>query len=209
MIKLDIHFDYPDLPMYFALSVKKGGKIALIGESGAGKTTLLNLIAGFESPTNGKIRLHGEDHTRTPPAQRPVAMLFQDNNLFTHLTVQQNLALGIKPSLKTNTTEQQAILKAAEAVGLVQHLNRLPSQLSGGQRQRVAIARCLLQNKPILLLDEPFSALDPKLRQEMLDLLLNLCEQQNTTLVMVTHHVDEIKNKVDQVLEIKCGHFVS
>ncbi|MDG6896913.1 thiamine ABC transporter ATP-binding protein [Actinobacillus delphinicola] len=208
MIQLQIDFDYPDMPMHFSLSAKKGEKIALIGESGAGKSTLLNLIAGFEWVSRGKIWLNGKNCTLLQPAERPVAMLFQDNNLFTHLTVEQNLALGIKPSLKINASERDAICQAAKAVGLDQHLSRLPEQLSGGQRQRVAIARCLLQHKPILLLDEPFSALDPVLRQEMLDLILDLCQKQNTTLLMVTHQVDEIQGKFDRILEVKQGHFV-
>ena len=162
MIRLDNVFLADDaLPMMFDLQVVEGERIAIVGPSGAGKSTLLNLIAGFVLPTQGNIWLNGENHTRSAPYERPVSMLFQENNLFPHLTVQQNLALGLKTSLKLTALEQEQIEQVADAVGLTSFLSRLPNSLSGGQKQRVALARCLLRDKPILLLDEPFSALDP------------------------------------------------
>ncbi len=208
MINLNIQFNYANLAMHFVLSVKKGEKIALVGASGAGKSTLLNLIAGFESPKSGSIFLNGQDCTFLSPAQRPVSMLFQENNLFTHLNVAENLALGIKPSLKLNAQEKDAVLQASQAVGLEAFLTRKPSELSGGQKQRVALARCLLRNQPILLLDEPFSALDPNLRQEMLHLIARFCQEKQLTLLMVTHQVDEVKNVVDKVLRVENGQLV-
>ena len=206
MIRLDNVFLADDaLPMTFDLQVAAGERIAIVGPSGAGKSTLLNLIAGFVLPTQGNIWLNGENHTRSAPYERPVSMLFQENNLFPHLTVQQNLALGLKTSLKLTALEQDQIERVADAVGLTSFLSRLPNSLSGGQKQRVALARCLLRDKPILLLDEPFSALDPELRLEMLNLIDELCHSKNLTLLLVTHQPSELMGKVDRMLRIENG----
>lgn len=206
MIRLDNVFLADDaLPMTFDLQVEAGERIAIVGPSGAGKSTLLNLIAGFVLPTQGNIWLNGENHTRSAPYERPVSMLFQENNLFPHLTVQQNLALGLKTSLKLTALEQDQIERVADAVGLTSFLSRLPNSLSGGQKQRVALARCLLRDKPILLLDEPFSALDPELRMEMLNLIDELCHSKNLTLLLVTHQPSELTGKVDRMLRIENG----
>ena len=206
MISLDNVFLADDtLPMTFDLQVAEGERIAIVGPSGAGKSTLLNLIAGFVLPTQGNIWLNGENHTRSAPYERPVSMLFQENNLFPHLTVQQNLALGLKTSLKLTALEQDQIEQVADAVGLTSFLSRLPNSLSGGQKQRVALARCLLRDKPILLLDEPFSALDPELRMEMLNLIDELCHSKNLTLLLVTHQPSELTGKVDRMLRIENG----
>lgn len=206
MIRLDNVFLADDaLPMTFDLQVAAGERIAIIGPSGAGKSTLLNLIAGFVLPTQGNIWLNGENHTRSAPYERPVSMLFQENNLFPHLTVQQNLALGLKTSLKLTALEQDQIERVADAVGLTSFLSRLPNSLSGGQKQRIALARCLLRDKPILLLDEPFSALDPELRLEMLNLIDELCHSKNLTLLLVTHQPSELTGKVDRMLRIENG----
>ena len=206
MIRLDNVFLADDtLPMTFDLQVAEGERIAIIGPSGAGKSTLFNLIAGFVLPTQGNIWLNGENHTRSAPYERPVSMLFQENNLFPHLTVQQNLALGLKTSLKLTALEQDQIEQVADAVGLTSFLSRLPNSLSGGQKQRVALARCLLRDKPILLLDEPFSALDPELRMDMLNLIDSLCHSKNLTLLLVTHQPSELTGKVDRMLRIENG----
>ena len=206
MIRLDNVFLADDaLPMTFDLQVVAGERIAIVGPSGAGKSTLLNLIAGFVLPTQGNIWLNGENHTRSAPYERPVSMLFQENNLFPHLTVQQNLALGLKTSLKLTALEQDQIERVADAVGLTSFLSRLPNSLSGGQKQRVALARCLLRDKPILLLDEPFSALDPELRMEMLNLIDELCHSKKLTLLLVTHQPSELTGKVDRMLRIENG----
>ena len=206
MIRLDNVFLADDtLPMTFDLQVAAGERIAIIGPSGAGKSTLLNLIAGFVLPTQGNIWLNGENHTRSAPYERPVSMLFQENNLFPHLTVQQNLALGLKTNLKLTALEQDQIEQVADAVGLTSFLSRLPNSLSGGQKQRVALARCLLRDKPILLLDEPFSALDPELRLEMLNLIDELCHNKKLTLLLVTHQPSELTGKVDRMLRIENG----
>lgn len=206
MIRLDNVFLADDaLPMTFDLQVEAGERIAIVGPSGAGKSTLLNLIAGFVLPTRGEIWLNGENHTQSAPYERPVSMLFQENNLFPHLTVQQNLALGLKTSLKLTALEQDQIERVADAVGLTSFLSRLPNSLSGGQKQRIALARCLLRDKPILLLDEPFSALDPELRMEMLNLIDELCHSKKLTLLLVTHQPSELTGKVDRMLRIENG----
>ena len=193
------------LPMCFNLSVNAGERVAIIGESGAGKSTLLNLIAGFEFPHQGEIWLNDKNHTCSAPYERPVSMLFQENNLFPHLTVQQNLALGLKPSLKLTALEQEKIEQVACSVGLGDYLQRLPNSLSGGQKQRVALARCLLRDKSILLLDEPFSALDQKLRVEMLALIAKLCDETHLTLLLVTHQLSELVGTIDRVLLVENG----
>ncbi len=209
MITLNqLKFQYKTMAMQFDLHIAKGEKVAIIGASGAGKSTLLNLIAGFEMANSGDIYLNGEKHNTTEPYQRPVSMLFQENNVFPHLTVFQNIAFGLKANLKLDNKQVQLVEQAASAVGLSEFLQRKPTALSGGQKQRVALARCLLRDKPILLLDEPFSALDPQLRQEMLDLLLKLSDEKNITLLMVTHQPNELVGKIDRVIQIENGLIV-
>lgn len=182
---------YQHLPMRFSLSLQAGERVAILGPSGAGKSTLLSLIAGFLTADSGSLRWNDDDHTLTPPARRPASMLFQENNLFPHLTVEQNIGLGLHPGLRLNQQQKQALQAIALRVGLQGHLARLPGQLSGGQRQRVALARCLVRKQPLLLLDEPFSALDPALRQEMLQLVEDVCEERNITLLMVSHSIED------------------
>lgn len=192
MLKLtDVTWLYQHLPMRFTLSVRQGEMIAVLGPSGAGKSTLLNLIAGFLQPASGTLTIEGQEHTRTPPAKRPVSMLFQENNLFTHLTVRQNIALGMNPGMKLNAAQRKKLENIAAQMGLTDFLDRLPGALSGGQRQRVALARCLVREQPVLLLDEPFSALDPALRQEMLALVQDVCQRQQMTMLMVSHSIED------------------
>ncbi|TDQ59862.1 thiamine transport system ATP-binding protein [Mesocricetibacter intestinalis] len=210
MIKLEqVLFRYKSMSMQFSLHIRAGEKVAIVGESGAGKSTLLNLIAGFELPQQGEIILNGENHSFTQPFERPVSMLFQENNLFMHLNVEQNIALGLKPELTLTPQERKCIIQAASAVGLRDFLNELPTRLSGGQKQRVALARCLLREKPILLLDEPFSALDPELRREMLNLFLQLCDVKGLTLLIVTHQPQELEAKIDRIIRIGKGRIIS
>jgi len=196
---------YENLPMRFDLHVAAGERVAILGPSGAGKSTLLSLLAGFLSPGLGKIELNHQDHTHTPPAKRPVSMLFQENNLFSHLTVRQNMGLGLHPGLKLSAEQKLKLQELAQQVGLEACLDRLPSQLSGGQRQRVALARCLLRSQPILLLDEPFSALDPALRNEMLALLNDVCHQRQLTLLMVSHNLDDAARIAERTLLVVDG----
>lgn len=182
---------YHHLPMRFSLSLQAGERVAVLGPSGAGKSTLLSLVAGFLTPNGGQIALDGADHTHTPPARRPVSMLFQENNLFAHLSVAQNIGLGLHPGLKLNAAQHQQVAEIARRVGLGSALTRLPGELSGGQRQRAALARCLVRARPILLLDEPFSALDPALRKEMLTLVDEVCRERQLTLLMVSHSLED------------------
>ena len=182
---------YQHLPMRFTLALQPGERVAVLGPSGAGKSTLLSLVAGFLAPHSGSIILNGRDHSRSAPAQRPISMLFQDNNLFAHLTVAQNIGLGLHPGLKLTAAQRQQIAHIARRVGLESCLDRLPGALSGGQRQRAALARCLVREKPILLLDEPFSALDPALRKEMLALVDEACRERHLTLLMVSHSLED------------------
>ncbi|WP_127959734.1 thiamine ABC transporter ATP-binding protein ThiQ [Serratia microhaemolytica] len=196
---------YQHQPMRFHLRIEPGEQVAILGPSGAGKSTLLNLIAGFLPVASGQLWLNNINHTETAPAKRPVSMLFQENNLFSHLTVRQNIGLGLDPGLRLNSAQQQQLMQIACQVGLDEHLQRLPTQLSGGQRQRVALARCLLRQQPILLLDEPFSALDPALRREMLQLVRTVCHQRQLTLLMVSHSLEDAARIAPRTLLVVNG----
>jgi thiamine transport system ATP-binding protein len=188
----DMRFAYPGgTQMHFDFSVTKGERLAIMGASGSGKSTLLHLLAGFETPHSGSLLFEKSDMTFAEPASRPVSILFQDNNLFGHLTVAQNIGLGLAPRLRLSKTETEAVENALAKVGLSGLGKRLPSELSGGERQRAALARCLLRDKPILLLDEPFAALGPAMRVEMLDLVMTLQREKNLTVIMVTHNPDD------------------
>lgn len=189
----NIIYDYQSETFYFDLQVERGSIMALMGPSGSGKSTLLSLIAGFIEPKQGEIKVDGLSVLGLQPHQRPLSMLFQEHNLFSHLTVRQNIGLGLHPGLKLTTEQKQQVEQAAQQVGIVELLDRLPEQLSGGQRQRVALARCFVQPHSIWLLDEPFSALDPVLRQEMLSLVASLAKERNITVLMVTHHLSDAK----------------
>ena len=171
----------------FTLKLDKADSLAIIGPSGAGKSTLLDLISGFIIPSKGEIIFAGENITNSHPGKRPTNMLFQENNLFPHLNVFDNIAIGISSSLKIDQHQREVVETALARVGLDGFERRFPHQLSGGQRQRVALARTIVRNKPILLLDEPFSFLDPPLRIEMLDLVRSLQKERSFIMLMVTH----------------------
>ena len=168
-----------------------GGTTAIIGPSGGGKSTILLAIAGFVELASGDISIGTELITNTPPAKRPVTLLFQENNLFPHMTVFQNTGLGIRPDLKLSKAQIEQVADALEKVGLAGMGTRRPSELSGGQRQRVALARALLRDRPVLMLDEPFAALGPALRHEMLDLVARIRQEQDSTLLLVTHNPED------------------
>jgi len=181
------------------------GVYALLGRSGSGKSTLLNLIAGFMHPANGDIRWQGQSLLALEPAQRPVTSLFQQQNLFNHLTVRQNVGLGIDPGLKLTDKQIHAIQSVLDDVGLAGHESKLPGSLSGGEQQRVALARCLLRRRPLLLLDEPFSALDTITRQEMIALLKQLIDTYQPCVIMVTHDEADARALEAEVLRLTEG----
>ena len=182
-----VRFGYGDWQVTYDLAVPSGSFTALLGASGAGKSTLLSLVAGFERPTAGAIHVLGNEVTDLAPSDRPVTTLFQEHNLFPHLTALQNIGLGIDPNLRLTRTQKSEIAAALERVGLDGMEARLPRELSGGERQRVAIARSLVRQRPLLLLDEPFAALGPALRRDMLDLVNTLRHDTGMTVVMVSH----------------------
>lgn len=175
----------------FALSadfaLEPGTMTAIIGPSGAGKSTLLAGLAGFLPPASGHILWARTDITDLPPAARPVAILFQDNNLLPHLSVVQNIGLGLRPDLRLTGKDRARVETVLDQTGLNGLGTRKPAQLSGGQMGRAALARALLQDRPILALDEPFAALGPGLRAEMLDLVRRIASENGTTVLMVTH----------------------
>ncbi|WP_366656504.1 thiamine ABC transporter ATP-binding protein [Fodinicurvata sp. EGI_FJ10296] len=192
MIRLEnVRFYYGDLAMCFDLEVPRGEMAVVFGPSGAGKSTLLNLIAGFEEPAGGRIALDGRDVGNLPPARRPVTSLFQDHNLFAHLSAARNVGLGIHPGLKLAASDHKRIEQALASVGLAGYSDRFPGTLSGGERQRIALARSLVSARPILLLDEPFAALGPAQRRELADLVHRLHEERELTVLMVSHMPDE------------------
>jgi thiamine transport system ATP-binding protein len=186
-----VAFRYEDMQMRFDLHVGSGECLAIIGPSGAGKSTLLALIAGFERAEAGSIRIDGQDVTILPPAARPVTMLFQEHNLFAHLTVAANVGLGIHPGLRLAAVDRDKVELALAEVGLAGFAARRPGQISGGERQRVALARALVRNRPVLLLDEPFAALGPALRREMLDLVARLQAARQLTVLFVSHQPED------------------
>ena len=179
------------------LHVPSGQLCAVIGPSGGGKSSLLEAIAGFLPVESGTIRVGGEAVEYLPPADRPVSLLFQEHNLFPHLTVAQNVGLGVRSSLRLSATERMQVTAALEEVDLAGMEQRLPEALSGGQRQRVALARALLRDKPVLLLDEPFAALGPALREEMLTLVREKVLARGAAVLMVTHQPSEAEDAAD------------
>ncbi|MEP6019363.1 MAG: ATP-binding cassette domain-containing protein [Paracoccaceae bacterium] len=185
--------------------VKSGSRTVVIGPSGAGKSTLIGAIAGFVDVAQGQITLDGADITQANPANRDIAMLFQDGNLFPALSLEQNVSLGLRPSLKLNAEERERVHSVLARVGLSGLETRKPAQVSGGQQGRAALARILLQRKPLLLLDEPFSALGPALRQEMLDLVSDVLDETQATLLMVTHHPDDAKHIAQDIIFLDDG----
>lgn len=189
----NVRYEYHQEWFEFCLDVPAGAIVSLMGPSGAGKSTLLSLVAGFIEPRQGDIRVADCSVVGKEPFERPFSMLFQEHNLFTHLTVRENISLGLNPGLKLSVEQKRQVENAARQVGVDAFLDRLPSQLSGGQRQRVALARCFVQPHSIWLLDEPFSALDPLLREEMLNLVQRLAKERNITVLMVTHHLSDAR----------------
>ena len=187
----------------------ESGKVtAVVGPSGSGKSTLLNLVAGFEKPDSGRVLIGNEDISGNDPSERPVSLIFQDNNLFAHLDIFTNVGLGIDPSLRLSQEQRKSIQDALGRVGLAGFEKRLPSSLSGGERQRAALARALVRKRLIMLLDEPFAALDPGLRAGMATLLKELHLESKNTVLLVTHHPEDIRRLADFVVFLGDGRIV-
>ncbi|MFT4699343.1 MAG: thiamine transport system ATP-binding protein [Yoonia sp.] len=182
-----------------------GGVTAVIGPSGSGKSTLLAAIAGFLEPATGSVLWNGEILTGRPPGQRPVSMLFQDNSLFPHLTVAQNVGLGVRPDLKLLDAQWQAVEKALSQVDLAGLGSRKPGALSGGQQSRGALARVLVSDRPLVLLDEPFAALGPALKTEMLKLVQDILVAAGKSVMIVTHDPSDAQSVADQVVLVVAG----
>ncbi|AZO73287.1 MULTISPECIES: thiamine ABC transporter ATP-binding protein [unclassified Mesorhizobium] len=200
-----VSFSYGEASFRFDAEFAAGRITAVMGPSGSGKSTLLNLVAGFESPDAGKVLIGGIDVGTAAPWARPVSMVFQENNLFAHLSVEGNVGLGRSPSLKLTAADRHSVSEALGRVGLAGKEKRLPRELSGGERQRVALARVLLRDRPVLLLDEPFASLGPALRDDMLDLVAGIHAERHMTVVFVTHQPEDARRIGQEIVFVDEG----
>lgn len=209
MLTLDtLTFAHPgqDHGYSFSMQAEPGAITAVTGASGAGKSTLLDLIAGFLAPTGGSMTLDGLELTGQKPEDRPVSILFQSEMLFEHLSAAANVALGLPKAQRREAFERVAA--ALAAVGLPGLGDQIAATLSGGQKQRVALARTLLRDKPILLLDEPFSALDDQTRAAARDLVRDLTRQHGWHTILVTHHGEDVQALASRRYRIESGRLV-
>ncbi|MBZ5754266.1 polyamine ABC transporter ATP-binding protein [Pseudomonas sp. S5(2021)] len=188
-----------------SLSIHQGEIFALLGGSGSGKSTLLRMLAGFERPSEGRIFLDGQDITDLPPYERPINMMFQSYALFPHMTVEQNIAFGLKQDRLAKEEITARVNEMLSLVQMTQYAKRKPHQLSGGQRQRVALARSLAKRPKLLLLDEPMGALDKKLRSQMQLELVQIIERVGVTCVMVTHDQEEAMTMAERIAIMSHG----
>ena len=203
MLKLNFSLKESYLTISTNISLEPEKIYAVVGPSGAGKSTFLNLISGFASISSGSIIWNGQEISNLPPAKRSVSILFQDNNLFPHLSVWRNLALAVTHWPKISRDNEEKLKAVMSEVGILGLENRKPSQLSGGQQSRVALARVLLQKNKILLLDEPFSALGPSLKDQMLELIKKIAKNKKLLVLMVTHEPADAKKVASQTLVVK------
>ena len=191
-----------------SLKIYKGEIFCLLGASGCGKTTLLRMLGGFETPTSGKIFIDGEDMTGVPPYERPVNMMFQSYALFPHMTVEQNVAFGLKQDRVPKAEIRERVEAMLDLVKLGGFAKRKPQQLSGGQRQRVALARSLVKRPKLLLLDEPLGALDKKLREHTQFELISIQDTLGVTFVVVTHDQEEAMTLASRIGVMNHGEIV-
>src|SRR6188508_2450361 len=187
------------------LNVPRGGLTALLGPSGGGKSTLLRIIAGLEFPDTGRVEIEGREATWLPPQKRSVGFVFQHYAAFKHLSVYRNVAFGLEIRKRPKAEIRERVTELLELVHLEQFADRLPSQLSGGQRQRMALARALAVEPTVLLLDEPFGALDAKVRKELRDWLRRLHDEVHVTTIFVTHDQEEALEVSDELVVINNG----
>ena len=173
--------------------LQKGHHLALFGPSGTGKSTVLLGLSGFLPLTEGELLYENKTLSSLEPKDRPIDIIFQENNLFPHISVAQNVVLGLGPSARMTTQNKDVVYKILKKVNLFEEKDRLPENISGGQRSRVAIARSLLRKKPILLLDEPFSALDFVLKGEILKLLISIAKKDKLSILLVSHDPRDIR----------------
>jgi len=201
----DLKYEYKDADdVYtYAMSVQAGEVVAILGQSGSGKSTLLDLIAGFLHASSGSIKLDERDLTQVAVEKRPMTILFQNHNLFEHLTVQKNILLGVSKVLKENIEDVNKVQDILKEVGLEKYEHTLASSLSGGQQQRVALARVLMRREPILLLDEPFTGLDEETRVQMLDLVRKITIENNLHTIMVTHDMQDCERIANRVYKVQ------
>ncbi|AJX30854.1 ABC transporter ATP-binding protein [Burkholderia oklahomensis] len=190
------------------LTVCKGELFALLGSSGCGKSTLLRMLAGLETITSGKILIDGEDLAQMPPYKRPVNMMFQSYALFPHMTVEANVAFGLKQEGVPKAELKERVRDALELVQMARYASRKPHQLSGGQQQRVALARSLVKRPKLLLLDEPMSALDKQIRQRTQIELVNILDKVGVTCIMVTHDQEEAMTMASRLAVMSEGQIV-
>jgi len=189
------------------LDIYKGELFSLLGGSGCGKTTLLRMMAGFEAPSSGSIYIDGVDMTEVPPYARPINMMFQSYALFPHMTVEQNVAYGLKRDKIPKDEIKRRVEEILSMVELSDFVRRKPHQLSGGQRQRVALARALVKRPKVLLLDEPLGALDKRLREQTQFELINIQDQLGVTFVVVTHDQEEAMTLSTRMAMMDAGKF--
>ena len=190
------------------LDIYQGELFCLLGGSGCGKTTLLRMLAGFEKPTSGQIFIDGQDMSEVPPYKRPTNMMFQNYALFPHMTVEKNIAFGLEQDGIAKTEISDKIDSILKLVELQDYKKRRPQQLSGGQRQRVALARALVKQPKLLLLDEPLSALDKKLREQTQFELMNIQDKVGVTFVVVTHDQEEAMTLSSRIAVMDRGRFI-
>lgn len=203
MLKAEIKIRYDTLKIDCSFSVPAGMGAALMGSSGSGKSSILSVVSGFYQAHHSEIYFQGQRLDALEPAERPLTILFQDHNLFSHLNVWKNIAIGLSPNLKLSAKQHRLVEESLDWVGLSGMQGRKPGTLSGGQQQRVALARCLARDKPLLLLDEPFAGLDEKRQQEMRDLINRLMQEKNLTLLLATHQAEDARQLCDQVIEVE------
>ena len=191
-----------------SLDIYQGELFSILGGSGCGKTTLLRILAGFEQPGSGRILIDGVDMTDVPPYQRPVNMMFQSYAIFPHMSVEDNVAYGLKKEGMPKSEIRTRVAEMLELVQLTEFARRKPRQLSGGQRQRIALARALVKRPKVLLLDEPLAALDKKLREHTQFELMNIQDQTGVTFIVVTHDQEEAMTLSTRIVVMQEGRFI-